>query len=220
MKIIGASVPRPDALDKVTGAARYPADLVKAGMLHAAAVFAHRAHARILNIEASGARALPGVHAVLTAADVPYNRFGLIVADQALLCEDVVRFYGDRVALVVADSAAIARDGAARVNVSYEDLPAVTSAQAALAPGAQRVHADRSNVLLHQKIRKGDVAAGFLQADVILEGKFTTGWQEHAYLQPDAGISYCVGEKLVLETAGQWLHEDRRQIAAMFEMPE
>jgi len=220
MKLIGASVPRPDALDKVTGAARYPADLVKAGMLHAAAVFAHRAHARILNIEASGARALPGVHAVLTAADVPYNRFGLIVADQALLCEDVVRFYGDRVALVVADSAAIARDGAARVKVNYEDLPAVTSAQAALAPGAPRVHADRSNVLLHQKIRKGDVAAGFLQADVILEGKFTTGWQEHAYLQPDAGISYWEGEKLVLETAGQWLHEDRRQIAAMFEMPE
>jgi len=220
VKIVGASLPRPDALDKVTGAARYPADLVKPGMLHAAAVFAHRAHARILNIDASGARALPGVHAVLTADDVPYNRFGLIVADQSLLCEDVVRFYGDRVALVVADSATIARDGAARVTVSYEDLPAVTSAQAALAPDAPRVHADRSNVLLHQKIRKGDVAAGFAQADVILEGKFTTGWQEHAYLQPDAGISYWEGEKLVLETAGQWLHEDRRQIAAMFEMPE
>jgi len=220
VKIVGASPPRPDALDKGTGAARYPADLVRPGMLHAAAVFAHRAHARILNVDAAEALALPGVRAVLTAQDVPYNRFGLIVADQPLLCEDVVRFYGDRVALVVADSAAAARAAATRVKVAYEDLPAVTSAQAALAEGAPRVHADRSNVLLHQKIRKGDVAAGFAQADVVLEGRFTTGWQEHAYLQPDAGISYWEGDNLILETAGQWLHEDRRQIAAMFAMPE
>jgi CO/xanthine dehydrogenase Mo-binding subunit len=220
VKIVGASLPRPDALDKVTGAARYPADLVQAGMLHAAAVFAHRAHARILGIDTSAALALQGVRAVLVAKDVPYNRFGLIVADQPLLCEDVVRFYGDRVALVVADSAAIARAGAACVKVSYEDLPAVTTIEAALAEDAPRVHADRSNVLLHQKIRKGDVASGFAAADVILEGRFTTGWQEHAYLQPDAGISYWEGDNLILETAGQWLHEDRRQIAAMFEMPE
>jgi len=129
-------MPRPDALAKVTGAARYPADLVRPGMLHAAAVFAHRAHARILNVDAAEALALPGVRAVLTAQDVPYNRFGLIVADQPLLCEDVVRFYGDRVALVVADSAAAARAAATRVKVAYEDLPAVTSAQASpLFPG-------------------------------------------------------------------------------------
>jgi len=233
VNIIGTSVPRPDALDKVTGAARYPADLVRPGMLHAAAVFAQHAHARILNIDASGAQALPGVRAVLTADDVPLdplraaanpnyrrNRFGLIDNDQPLLCEDLVRFYGDRVALVVAESPAIARAGAARVKVTYEDLPALTSAQAALAPDAPRVHADRSNVLLHQKIRKGDVAAAFAEADVVLEGRFTTGWQEHAYLQPDAGISYWEGDKLVLETAGQWLHEDRRQIAALLAMPE
>ena len=156
----------------------------------------------------------------LTADDVPYNRFGLIVADQSLLCEDVVRFYGDRVALVVAESAALAREAAELVRVDYEDLPIVNSAQEAIAPGAPRVHADRSNVLLHQKIRKGDIEAGFAAADVVLEGRFTTSWQEHAYLQPDAGISYWEGDKLVLETAGQWLHEDHRQIAAMFEMPE
>jgi CO/xanthine dehydrogenase Mo-binding subunit len=220
VKTVGASLPRPDALDKVTGAAQYPADLIRPGMLHAAAVFAHRASARILKIDTAEALALAGVRTVLTAKDVPYNRFGLIEADQPLLCEDVVHFYGDRVALVVADSAAIAREGAARVKVAYEDLPAITTAEAALAPGAPRVHADRSNVLLHQKIRKGDVAAAFAQADVVLEGRFTTGWQEHAYLQPDAGISYWEGENLVLETAGQWLHEDRRQIAAMFAMPE
>lgn len=220
MKIVGASIPRPDALGKVTGAAQYPADLVRPGMLHAAAVWAHHAHARILSIDTSAARALPGVRTVLLAVDVPYNRFGLIEADQPLLCDDMVRFYGDRVALVVAESAAIARAAADLVRVEYEDLPIVSSAQQAIAPGAPRVHEDRSNVLLHQKIRRGDIEAGFAAADVVLEGRFTTSWQEHAYLQPDAGISYWEGDKLVLETAGQWLHEDQRQIAAMFEMPE
>jgi CO/xanthine dehydrogenase Mo-binding subunit len=220
MKIVGASIPRPDALGKVTGAAQYPADLVRPGMLHAAAVWAHRASARILNIDTVPARGLPGVRTVLLAADVPYNRFGLIEADQPLLCEDIVRFYGDRVALVVAENAAIARAAADLVRVDYEDLPIVNSAQQAIAPGAPRVHADRSNVLLHQKICKGDIEAGFAAADVVLEGRFTTSWQEHAYLQPDAGISYWEGDKLVLETAGQWLHEDQRQIAAMFALPE
>jgi CO/xanthine dehydrogenase Mo-binding subunit len=220
VKVVGASLPRPDALGKVTGAAKYPADLVRAEMLHAAAVFAHRASARILSIDAADALAMPGVRAVLTAKDVPYNRFGLIEADQPLLCEDRVRFYGDRVALVVADSAALARRAASAVHVTYEDLPILSTPEQALAPDAPRVHDDRSNVLLHQKIRRGDVAAGFASADVVVESRFTTGWQEHAYLQPDAGIAYWEGDRLVLETAGQWLHEDRRQIAAMFEMPE
>jgi CO/xanthine dehydrogenase Mo-binding subunit len=218
---IGTSIPRPDAHDKVTGAALYPADLIREGMLHAKAVFAHRPSARILRIDASTALAMPGVRAVLTAADVPYNRFGLIETDQPLLCEDRVRFSGDRVALVVAQTPEAAAAGASAVKVEYEDLPVLTDPRDALEPDVPRVHEDRSNVLLHQKIRKGDVDAAFASADVVIEGEFSTGWQEHAYLQPDAGIAYWdEQERLVLETAGQWLHEDRRQIAAMFEMPE
>ena len=220
MNVVGTSLARPDALDKVTGAALYPADLVRPGMLHAAAVFAHRPHARILAIDAGAARAMPGVSAVLTAADVPYNRFGLIETDQPLLCEDVVRFAGDRVALAVGQSAEIARAAAAAVRVRYEDLPVVSDPREASKPGAPRIHSDRDNVLLHQKIRKGDADAALAQADVVLEGTFTTGYQEHAYLQPDAGIAYWEGENLVLETAGQWLHEDRRQIAALLALPE
>ncbi|HEY9086212.1 MAG TPA: xanthine dehydrogenase family protein molybdopterin-binding subunit [Candidatus Tyrphobacter sp.] len=220
MTKIGASIPRPDAHDKVTGAARYPADLIRDGMLHAKAVFAHRPSARILRIDADVARAMPGVRAVFTAADVPYNRFGLIEADQPLLCDDRVRFAGDRVAIVVAQTPESAAAAAATVKVEYEDLPLIVDPREALRPDAPRVHDDRSNVLLHQKIRKGDVEAAFAGADVVIEGEFSTSWQEHAYLQPDAGIAYWEEDRLVLETAGQWLHEDRRQIAAMFEMPE
>ena len=220
MKAIDA-LPRVDALDKVRGAAAYPSDLIRPGMLHGAAVFAHRPHARILRIDAKSASSLPGVRAVLTAQDVPYNRFGLIEADQPLLCEDIVRFYGDRVALVVADSPDIAREGASRVVVDYADLPALADPRRAIEPGAPRVHPDRDNILLHQKIRHGiEIEDALLGADVVVQGQFTTGWQEHAYLQPDAGIAYWEEDRLVVETAGQWMHEDRRQIAALFAMRE
>src|SRR5215211_1774690 len=102
--MIGSSLPRPDALGKVTGATRYPGDLIQPGMLHLKVVFAGRPHARILSINPKKALAYPGVVAVLTAADVPYNAFGLIDHDQPVLCADKVRFEGDKVAVVVAES--------------------------------------------------------------------------------------------------------------------
>ena len=221
MSLIGTPVARPDAHAKVTGAARYPADLVSGEMLHCKTVFGHRAHARIDGIDSSRALAHPGVVAVLTAADVPYNRYGLIDPDQEVLCSERVRYVGDRVALVVAEDPDIATRAAQLVEVAYTDLPAVTDAHSALEPDAPLVHPQRrTNVLLHQKIRKGDVGSAFAQADIVLSGTFTTSWQEHAYLQPDAGIAYYEGETLVVETAGQWLHEDLRQIAAMLQLDE
>lgn len=221
MSLIGTPVARPDARAKVTGAARYPADLVREGMLHCKAVFALRPHARIDRIDTARARAVPGVLAVLTAADVPHNKYGLIDADQEVLCSERVRYVGDRVALVVADDPDTAARAGLLVEIAYTDLPFAGDALGALEPDAPLVHPERgTNVLLHQKIRKGDVAAALAQADVVLSGTFTTSWQEHAYLQPDAGIAYYEGETLVVETAGQWLHEDLRQIAAMLELEE
>jgi CO/xanthine dehydrogenase Mo-binding subunit len=218
---IGTPHKRHDAHDKVTGAARYPADLIRPDMVRLKCVFARRAHARIVALDVAAALAVPGVVAVLTAADVPHNRYGLIDADQPVLCDDVVRHYGDRVALVAAESDEAAARGAALVRVTYEDLPAVTDARMAMAAGAQRVHADRDNVLLRQKLRRGDAAAALAAADVVLSGTFTTSWQEHAYLQPDAAIAFVDDAgRLVVETAGQWLHEDRRQLAEIFALSE
>ena len=214
--MIGRSLPRPDALGKVTGAAKYPADLVRDEHLRLKVVFALRAHARIVAIDDSDALAVPGVVAVLTAKDVPYNRYGLVRSDQPLLCDDVVRFHGDRVALVVGETQEAADTGALALHVEYEELPIVDNARKAMEPGAPLVHAERaSNVLEHMRIRRGNVDDAFARAAVIVEGEFTTSWQEHAYLQPDAGIAYYEGDRLVVETAGQWLHEDRRQIAEM-----
>ncbi|PWT77385.1 MAG: aldehyde oxidase [Chloroflexi bacterium] len=219
--IIGASVPRPDAQDKVTGAARYPADLARPDMLHLRVIFAERPHARIVSLQVDRALACPGVVAVLTAKDVPYNRYGLVDADQPVLCEDEVRFEGDRVALVVAETSEAAVRGGSLVVVEYEDLPAVTDAEAALLAGAPLVHSNRgSNVLLHMPIRKGDTTRAFQESLVVIEDEFKTSWQEHAFLQPEAGIAWVNPEgQLVIETAGQWLHEDRRQIAEILQIP-
>src|SRR5437588_10611682 len=165
--MIRASLSRPDALGKVTGTTRYPADLVQPGMLHLQIVFAHRAHARITSIDTSAALKAPGVVAVLTARDVPYNAYGLIDADQPALCGDVVRYEGDKVALVAAESKEAAVAGAKLVHVEYEDLPAVTDARAALEPDAPLVHEQHgSNLLLHMPIRKGEAVRALAEADV------------------------------------------------------
>ena len=137
-----------------------------------------------------------------------------------MLCDDVVRYEGDRIALVIAVDDATAARAAAAIRVEFEDLPAVFDPVTAMRPGAPLVHADRPNVLLHQPIRKGDVGTAFAAADLVIEGAFSTSWQEHAYLQPDAGIAYYDGDVLVVETAGQWLHEDRRQLAEILGLPE
>jgi CO/xanthine dehydrogenase Mo-binding subunit len=220
MNAVGMRSPRHDARGKVTGETKYPADLFDPGMLRLGTVFAHRAHARIVAIDVADALLVPGVIAVLTARDVPHNRYGLIEDDQPVLCEDVVRYEGDRVALVIATDDRAAARGVGAVRVAYEDLPLVSDAAKAMQPDCPRVHDDRSNVLHHQPIRKGDTGAAFAAADVVLSGEFTTSWQEHAYLQPDAGIAYYEGDALVIETAGQWLHEDRRQLAAILGLPE
>ncbi len=219
---IGASLPRPDASDKVTGTAYYPADLIRPEMLQLQVVFAHRPHARIRSIDTSIALLHPGVVAVFTAADIPYNAFGLITDDQPVLCENVVRFEGDKVALVVAENKEAARAGAQLVKVAYEDLPAVTDPHIALQPDSPLVHAYlNSNQLIHVPIRKGNTTAALAEADVVLDGTFTTSWQEHAFLQPEAGIAFIDDQgRLVIETAGQWLHEDRRQIARILQIPE
>ncbi len=219
--IIGTSLPRPDALGKVTGATCYPGDLVRADMLHLKVVFAERPHACIYAIDTADALDHPGVVAVLTAADVPHNAYGLIENDQPALCGDTVRFEGDKVALVVAETPQAAEQGAKLITVQYQELPAVTDPRAAMLPDAPLVHETHgSNVLLHVPLRKGDVERGFADADVVIEEEFSTGWQEHAFLQPEAGVAYVDDqERVVIETAGQWLHEDRRQIAQLLQLP-
>ncbi|HVN55910.1 MAG TPA: molybdopterin cofactor-binding domain-containing protein [Anaerolineaceae bacterium] len=230
MPVVGQSVVRLDAESKVTGEARYPGDYNLPNQAYMKILFARRPHALIRAIDTSAAEALPGVIAIFTAKDVPNNEYGLIVSDQPVLCgpgsnkpfADRVRFIGDQVALVVAETEEIATRGVGMIQVDYEDLPVVNDAIQAMAPGAVRLHPDReSNVFCHYRIRKGDVEAAFAAADVIVEGEYHTPAQEHAYLQPEAGLGYIDEEgRVTVLVGGQWTHEDQEQIACALNLPK
>ena len=221
---VGKSFPRVDARGKVTGETLYSGDLSMPGMLHMKMLFSDRPHARVLSIDTSKAEAAPGVVAVYTAQDVPVNEYGLQWQDQPVLCgpgsskpgTDVVRFVGDQVATVVAQTEAQAAAAVTLIQVEYQDLPVVTDPVEAMKPDAPRVHEHigDSNICVHYKIRKGNVEEAFAQADVIVEGEYRTPVQEHAYLQPEAGLSYLDEEgRITVACGGQWTHEDRHQVA-------
>ena len=146
LNVIGHSFPRPDVVAKVTGTAKFTDDYTFPGMLYGATLRAAYPHARILAIDTSKAAALPGVHAVLTHKDVPgVNRHGLVYSDWPVLCDDKVRYMGDAVAIVAADSPEIAKAALELIRVDYEPLPVVASAEQARQSDAPLVH-DESEV--------------------------------------------------------------------------
>ncbi|HKY54502.1 MAG TPA: molybdopterin cofactor-binding domain-containing protein, partial [Anaerolineales bacterium] len=227
---IGKSIPRVDARGKVTGETPYSGDLSIDGMLYMKLLFAGRAHARIRGIKTDKAEAAPGVVAIYTAKDIPVNEHGLQWQDQPTLCghgsskegADVVRFVGDQVAAVVAHSEAEAAAAVKLIEVDYEDLPIVDDPLEAMKPDAPRVHEHigDSNICVHYKIRKGNVEEGFAQADVIVESEYRTPVQEHAYLQPEAGLAYIDEEgRITIACGGQWTHEDQHQVAHSLNLP-
>ncbi len=237
---IGHSLPRVDARGKVTGTTPYSGDLVMQGMLHMKLLFAGRPHARVKRIKTSIAEAAPGVVAVYTAKDVPVNEYGLQWRDQPVLCgpnlsltlsrsvkqekpgADIVRFVGDQVAAVVARSEAEAAAAVKLIQVEYEDLPIVGDAIEAMKPDAPRVHEEigDSNICVHYKIRKGDINDGFAKADVVVESEYRTPVQEHAYLQPEAGLAYIDDTgRVTIECGGQWTHEDQEQVSHALNLP-
>ena len=226
---IGQSLKRLDARDKVTGAAAYPGDIDMDGQLWLKIRFSDRLHARVRRINAQAALALPGVRCVLTAPDVPVNEYGMIIKDQPVLCgpgsdrpgSDVVRCYADMVAVVVADSEAEASAAVALIDVDYEELPAVTDPELAMQPGQPQLHADcPNNIRCHYRIRHGDLEAGRRAAAVIVEGEYRTGWQEHAYLQPEAGLAYSdEAGRITVAVAGQWAHEEQGEISHALGLP-
>ena len=223
MTNIGKSVERVDAYGKVTGQTLYPGDINFPDQAYMKILFAGRPHAIVRSLDTSKADSLEGVIAVFTAKDVPVNEYGLIMPDQPVLCgpgsskayADRVRFIGDQVAVVVADSEVIAAQACALIEVDYQDLPVVTDPLSAREPGAVLLHPEReSNVFGHYRIRKGNVDEAFSQADVIIEGEYRTPAQEHAFLQPEAGIGYIDEQgRVTIQVAGQWTHEDQQQIA-------
>jgi len=229
MKVVGEKIERIDAWGKVTGETLYPGDINLPNQAYMKILFSERPHAIVKSIDTSLADDLQGVIATFTARDVPVNEYGLGVSDQPVLCgpgsskpySDRVRFIGDQVALVVAETEEIAAKGRDLIKVEYEDLHVITDMEQAMGEDAVLLHPDRgSNLFTHYRIRKGDVEDGFAKADVIVEGEYHTPVQEHAYLQPEAGLGYIDDHgRITVQVAGQWTHEDQQQIAHSLNVP-
>jgi CO/xanthine dehydrogenase Mo-binding subunit len=225
---------RVEGRDKVTGAARYAADITRAGMLHAAFVGSTYAHARVRSVDVEAARAMPGVRAVITGADVRPARFGRRLQDWPVLAWDRVRFLGDRVAAVAADSLEAAEAAAAAIAVEYEELPAVFDPEAALASGAPVLHPDAAeykyfggtrpsrphpNMQGHVVHEHGDVAAGFESAAAVYEHEFSVPRIHPAYIEPHASLVWIEGDVVHVVTTNKAPFSLRDQMAVTIGVP-
>ncbi len=222
---------RADGPDKVTGSGRYTADLTLTGVLAAKFRYADVTSGRIVRLDTTAARAIPGVLAVLTAADVPDVRFGPFVQDRTLFARDVVRFEGEIVAAVAATTAAIAQQAADAIEVEYEPLPVVTDLEAALAPDAPLVHADWAeygaadelvrdrNDASFSSIRKGDPDAAMADAHVVVSSRYVADASHAAPIEPRAVVAQWEGEKVTIWTSTQVPFDARAGVCETLGLP-
>jgi CO/xanthine dehydrogenase Mo-binding subunit len=230
-RVIGKSLPRPDAWEKVRGRPIYAGDLAVAGMLHGLIVRSPYASARIVRIDTQAAGALSGVVAVLTHADVPRNELrmelpgrmaeataGAVLATQPVLAVDRVRFQGEPVVAIAAESPEIADRAADLIEIEYEEIPGVFDPVEALRPGAPEVH-DGGNILRRWHLRKGDVGEGFRRADVIVEHTYRTPFIDHVYLETETGIGWIDAEGVLTLRVSTQVLEHFRDVADILKLP-
>ena len=231
---IGVTTKRPDGQAKVDGSALYPDDIDAPDALMAKVVFSDKPHARMRSMDTTRTLAVSGVVTVITAADIPMNEYGLTMFDQPVLVgvdgtgksnvpSDVSRWEADQIAVVVAETSEAALAGSKALEVEWTDLPIagdITTADA----GDTLVHPENgrdTNSYFSLKIRRGDMDAAWQEADVVIEGSYLLPHQEHAYLQPEAAVAYIDDrDRVTVEIAGQWTHEDREQIAHALELDD
>lgn len=233
---LGRSLVGHDFVDKVRGTLAYADDWSLPGMLSGWVVRAQQPAGRITSLNVAAARSAPGVVAVLTADDVPANEvveevtgLGVAMITTPVLARDRVRYAGEPVALVAADTPAQAEAAAELVEIDIAETPAVFDAAAALAPGAPLVHGAlpgtgeggaESNQLIEWHFERGDVERALAEADVVVEGEYRTHRVDHAYLEPEAGIGWVEGDGTVTLRVSTQVIEHAREIAAILRLPQ
>lgn len=224
MGIIGQSIPVRDAAMKVTGQFKYTADLEFPGMLHAKILFSPVPHARIKKIDTSRAEALEGVRGVvcyLNAPDTKYNSCGEEIDGHKTerVFDDTVRYVGDKVAAVAADTVKIAEQAVKLIQVEYEELPFYTDPGEALKEGAYPIHGE-SNIIFPVDMGAGDVEAGFKAADYIYEDTYSTPAIHHSAIETHASIAvYDSSGKLTVYTPSQDVFGYRKNLSRIFGLP-
>lgn len=219
---IGQRTRRLDSPAKVTGAIKYAADMFMPNMLHMQVLRSPHPHARIVRIDSQAASAIPGVECVLTCDDVPgEDNFGVFIEDQPTLARGVVRYVGEAVVAVAAQTLDIARAAVAAIHVEYEELPSLFNPHQAMQDGAVQLHDFAAkNICKHTRIRKGDVDAALASADVIVEQTYDTPAIEHAYLEPEAGLAYVEADGCVtVQSPSQNITHHRHMLARILGRP-
>ncbi|MGE5226090.1 MAG: xanthine dehydrogenase family protein molybdopterin-binding subunit [Planctomycetaceae bacterium] len=228
----GSTYVRADGREKVTGTGRYTADLTMTGMAFAKFRYADHPHAKILSIDTSKAKALPGVVAVVTQADLPDVRFGGFVQDRYLFAKDAVRFEGEIVAGVAALSEEIAAEAARLIEVEYEPLPAISDYVAAMDPDAPLIHPDHAsyerdenilssgNTMAYHTIVKGDAEAAMAGAEVVVKGRYVSDASQGVPIEPRAVVAQWQGDKVTIWSSTQVPYAARAGVAHTLQIPE
>lgn len=188
--VIGKRVQRLDAREQVIGRMKYSDDMPRfPNMLHAKLLTSIKPSAKIIRLDTAKAKRLPGVAAVITAKDVPRNRFGLKKKDEYVYANSRVKHVGQAIAAVAAKTVEIAEEAVSLIKVDYEELPAIFDPREAMKPGAPQIEPGQDNVVAKFSLRHGDVKAGFNQSDVIVEDDYETQLVEHCHLEPHGGVA-------------------------------
>jgi CO/xanthine dehydrogenase Mo-binding subunit len=230
LRVVNKPLARHDAAEKIAGTTRFAGDLAFSGMLHARVVRSVMPSARLTRRDGSRARQLPGVVAVLFGEDVPNNEVRVDVPGQTvvvnplkavmqILATDRVRFHGEPLAIVIAESEDALAEAVEAVEIEYEDLPIVSDPEQALADGAPEVH-EGGNLLAEWRIDRGDVDSAFSSADVVIEGEYRTQFVDHAYLEPEAGVAWLDDDGVLTVRVATQVVEHYRDIAKMLGVPD
>ena len=221
--VVGHTQVRPDAVEKVTGSALYTDDLEFDGMLFAKVRRAGVPHAILKKLDITKAKSLPGVLAVLTAADIPgEHNHGLVYFDWPVLIGvgERIRYVGDALAIVAAETGELAEQAANLIEADFELQPVISNPVQARQEGVPRLH-EKGNLLKHIKVRKGDVEQGFADSDLILEHTFHTPITEHAFLEPECSIAVPTPDgRMEIYVGSQIPYQDRSQVARVLDWPE
>ncbi|MCL4529240.1 MAG: molybdopterin-dependent oxidoreductase, partial [Chloroflexi bacterium] len=222
-KSVGHTNLRPDGFEKVTGNAIYTDDLAFDGMLYAKARRAMIPHGFLKKLDISKAKALPGVVAVLTADDIPGEKnHGLVIYDWPVMIGigERVRYVGDALAIVAAETQEIAEQASALIEAEFEIQPVITNPVQARQEGVPQIH-EKGNLLKHIKVRKGDMDKGFAEADVILEHTFHTPTTDHAFIEPECSIGVPLPDgRMEIYVGSQIPYQDREQVARVMSWPQ
>jgi CO/xanthine dehydrogenase Mo-binding subunit/aerobic-type carbon monoxide dehydrogenase small subunit (CoxS/CutS family) len=219
-QVVGLSVPKLDAPAKTNGTFAFGDDLSVEGMIFGKIVWSEFPYAEVISIDTSKADEVEGVVSVLTSKDVPgRNLYGTLAPDQPVFCDEVVRYVGDVIALVVAETEEQAAEAASLVKVDYRELPGVFTPEDALNENAPKLH-EQGNIQARLEVNKGDLEAGFSEASVIVEDTYSTPFVEHAFLEPESGLAMIDADGMItIKMASQFIIAHRGIVAESLGLP-